>query len=235
VARHKQGQTSGKGYCFPSPGGPCDLIALSPAGGTSNGDDHRTDDHRPPLSSRRPLPSSAPAIALFLPQAFFFHFSHLLAPTRPFQCASPTSPSLPRTGPRSAYPLNSTTGVVCTLSVSRPSGPYQPSDFSPSTSTRHQLVPATLQLSHTSRLFDFHFPKNPRNHDHGRRPGASRPHPSRLLHFPHPSGESCFHLRPIPSQLPSSQTSPMPQSKVFRQASRLPLLSRLPMRRKYRR
>lgn len=147
-------------------------IALPPAGGTSNGDDHPFDRQRPPPALVLPTPSaivgasdsvSSPSgvpLPLFLPFAL----------TRPLQCASQTSPSPPRTGPRSAYPLSSTTGAVCTLSISPTSSPYQSSDSFPSTSTRHQLAPATLQLSHTSRLFDFHFSKNTRNHDHGRWP-----------------------------------------------------------------
>ena len=95
----------------------------------------------PPTSTTPPvvlLPTSSSLtspIAFPLPEVFFFHLFLPLVLTRPLQCASQTSPSLPRTGPRSAYPLNSTTGVVCTLSLSHTFTPYQSSDFSPSTST----------------------------------------------------------------------------------------------------
>ena len=53
------------------------MIALSPAGGTSNGDDHPCDRQpppRPPLSFRRCSSSSAPSIAFPPPEAFFFRF-----------------------------------------------------------------------------------------------------------------------------------------------------------------
>ena len=79
--------------------------------------------------------------------------------------------------------------------------PYRLLGFSPSTSARHRLVPATLQLSHTSRLFHFHFSNNTRSHDNSRWPRASHPYPSQSPYFPHPSRESC----PLPIPIHSNQ------------------------------
>jgi hypothetical protein len=91
-----------------------------------------TDDHRPP----RPhavCPPQRLRYRLFIPDPLSFTFSR----TRPPPCASQTSPFLPRTGPRSAYPLNSTIGVVCFLPFFPTFFPYHSSDSSSSTSTRH--------------------------------------------------------------------------------------------------
>ena len=85
--------------------------------------------------------------------------------------------------------------------------PYQLFDSSPSTSAEHRLVPATLQFSHTSHLFGFHFSKNTRNHDHGRRHGASRSHPSRSLHPVSPP--------PLQRILLSSTDYPLPIDDLF--------------------
>ena len=70
---------------------------------------------------------------------------------RTHPCISRTLPSQPATGPRSAYPPNSMTGVVCPLPYCPVLVPQSPP---PPTGTRHQLAPAAIQLFHTSHLYD---------------------------------------------------------------------------------